>query len=95
MHKIITDFEIQHNKAFCDAIMNARTPTEQTVNMFNGYITRIYTLERALNRAMTTLCDIRNTLACPPDMDYADLAAEYANTAITEVDKILEVEQCE
>lgn len=92
MHKIISDFETQHNKAFCDAIIKAKTPTEQTANMFYAYITRIYTLERALNQAMTTLHDIRNTLACPPDMDYADLAAEYANDAITEVCKTLEVE---
>lgn len=95
MKKLISDFEIKQNQAFCDAIINAHTPTERTAKMFSEYITRIYTLERALNRAMTTLHDIRNTLACPPDMDYADLAAEYANGAITEVYKILEVEQCE
>lgn len=95
MLKMISDFEIKQNQAFCDAITEAHTPTGRTAKMFNEYIVRIYTLERALNQAMTTLHDIRSILACPPDMDYADLAAEYANTAITEVYKILEVEQCE
>ena len=95
MHKIISDFEIQHNKAFCDAITKAKTPTEQTANMFNAYITRIYTLERALNRAMATLHDISSILACPPDMKYEDLAAAFATKAENEVCKILEVEQCE
>ena len=57
----------------------------------NELAIKIYTLEKALNRAMTTLHDIRNTLACPPDVDYADLAAEYAAEAENEVYKILEV----
>lgn len=92
MLKLISDFETKQNLAFCDAIINSCTPTGRTTKMFNGYIARIYTLERALNRAMTTLHDIKSVLACPPDMDYADLAAEYANTAITEVCKILEAE---
>lgn len=95
MLKMISDFEIKQNQAFCDAITKAYTPTEHTVKMFNEYITRIYTLERALNRAMTTLHDISSVLACPPDMKYEDLAAAFATKAEDEVCKILGVEQCE
>lgn len=95
MLKMTSDFEIKQNRAFCDAIINSHTPTERTAKMFNEYITRIYTLERALNRAMTTLHDISSVLACPPDMKYEDLAAAFATKAENEVCKILEVEQCE
>lgn len=85
MHKIISGFEIQHSKAVCDAITKAYTPTERTVKMFNGYLVKVHTLEKALNRAMEALHDIRNILACPPDMDYAECASRVAQEAIIEV----------
>lgn len=95
MHKIISDFEIQHNKAFCDAVTKAKTPTEQKVGMFNDYITRIYTLERALGRAITALHEFRDVVACPPDVSYENIITILADEAIKEIDEIMEVEQCE
>jgi len=56
----------------------------------NELATKIFTLETALNKAMTGLRELKDWIACPPDIKYEDCVSMYAGGVIEEVEKILE-----